>query len=35
VGAEIPDAQDSSPEALARLVDDEIKKWTTALFQLR
>jgi tripartite-type tricarboxylate transporter receptor subunit TctC len=35
VGAEIPDAQDSSPEALAHLVDDEIKKWTTALFQLR
>ncbi len=35
IGADIPDARDSSPEALARLVDDEIKRWSTALFQLR
>ena len=35
IGADIPDARDSSPEALARLVDDEIKRWTTALLQLR
>jgi tripartite-type tricarboxylate transporter receptor subunit TctC len=35
IGAEIPDAQDNSPEALARLVDDEIKKWTAAPFRLR
>ncbi len=35
LGAEIPRGDDSSPEALAHLVDAEIKKWAEAVFQLR
>jgi tripartite-type tricarboxylate transporter receptor subunit TctC len=35
IGAVIPDERDCSPTALADLVNDEIGRWTTALFELR